>query len=305
MKIYLDTNTLIEIFENSNPCKPQDFDSLLRSNGHELILSSVNIFEISAPLLNKGTQTNVMFLLNRIEEMPIRFITNILNLELKEGLAAFNQNREYCQVSPFVDRFDETLSDIGHPPTKIFLTFGLAETVFDLWTKNPKLFDILHQYTKPLQRVFELDRELTKPPALRHSFTKTIERALLLNNIEISPQQLAPFAEWIYKNIARCPSIRLGFEVYHKMVKNIGDTPKDGDIGDFKHIHCIPYVDVIPLDSRMHSYANQASRSAGFGYEIKIYKNAKEVLAILSGPRNKILKDNKNRKPYNRVRGRF
>lgn len=287
MKIYLDTNTLIEIFENSNPCKPQDFDSLLRSNGHELILSSVNIFEISAPLLNKDTQTNVMFLLNRIEEMPIRFINNIWNLELKEGLAAFNQNREYCQVSPFVDRFDETLSDRRPPPTKIFLNFSLAETIFELWIKNPKLFDILHQYTKPLQRVFELDRELTKPPALRHSFTKAIERALLLNNIQISPQQLAQFAEWTYKDIARCPSIRLGFEVYHKIVKNIGDTPKEGDIGDFKHMHCIPYVDVITLDSRMHSYVNQASRSGGFGYETKISKSAKKALAILSGSETK------------------
>lgn len=230
-----------------------------------------------------------MSLLNKIEDMPIKFITNMSTLELKEGLAAFTQGREYHHVFPFVDRFDQTLSDQGPPPTKIFLHFGLAETVFTLWTEDPGLFNVFQPYTKPFQKAFKLERELSKPPNLRHRFIKTIKNALLLNNIKILPQQLTPFAEWIYENITRCPSVRLGFEVYNNMVKNIGDTPKEGDIADFKHIHCIPYIDLIILDRRMHSYAKQASCGAGFGYESRIYKNVEQILNKLCEHRNKTI----------------
>ena len=74
MRVYLDTKDLINIFEKSCPCNTDQFHNLLRDKGHQLILSFVNIMEISAPLLISQAKTNVMRLLNRIEEMPIKYI---------------------------------------------------------------------------------------------------------------------------------------------------------------------------------------------------------------------------------------
>ena len=89
MRIYLDTKDLINIFERVIPCGSDEFGHLLRENGHELILSYLNVMEIPAPLVQKNSATNVMRLLNRIERSPIRYISKIFQLELKEGYRAF------------------------------------------------------------------------------------------------------------------------------------------------------------------------------------------------------------------------
>lgn len=117
MKIYLDTKDLISIFEKSNPYTPEEFKNLLKSNGHELIISFLNVIELSRPLLNRSAETNVMRLLNFIQSLPIRFIANIVRSELIEAYKAFRDGREYEQTCPFVGRFDEAVSEGYDSPT--------------------------------------------------------------------------------------------------------------------------------------------------------------------------------------------
>jgi hypothetical protein len=238
--------------------------------------------EISAPLLISQAKTNVMRLLNRIEEMPIKYIARTFRTEMKEAYNAFSEGREYQQVSPFFHRFDETVEDRNDPPTRNFLNFGLAETVFTLWTHDPTLFKGFQGDTKRLQKVVDADRSLTVRPPYRENFVKTIGLLLQSEEIIIPKEELQPFAHWVYQVASRCPAIRLGYELYHKFVKNVGDMPKEGDIPDYAHIDCVPYVDLITLDRRMSSYAIQASKDFSLGYEGRIFKNAQELLSALN-----------------------
>lgn len=279
MKIYLDSRDLIDMFDKSLPYSADDFENELRTNGHELVLSFSNVMEISSPLLTRSTKTNVMRLLKRIEEMPLKFIAEarILILELNEAKEAFIQEREYSQVHPFVDRFDKTLIDPRS--TKTLMNFSLAEAIFMLWTEDPSLFRGMRSYTKRLQEVFTSDRAVPQQPNLRDHFVEVIGRHLKGAKLLISSPELRPFAEWIYENPMRCPSVRLSYEVYHKLLKNIEDLPDDGDIYDLAHIACIPYVDIATLDRRMSSYVRQACGSIKTGYEIRICTSMADVLS--------------------------
>ncbi len=283
MRIYLDTRDLINIFERDRPCGADEFEHLLQKNGHELILSYLNVMEISAPLVQKHSTTNVMRLLNRIEKLPLMYISKISQFELKEGYRAFKEKREYSDVIPFFGRFDETIEDRGAPPTSNFLNFPLSETVFTLWTEDPGLFKGYERYMHPLKVVIQEDRSISHQRNHLTLFIKAISRKLQLEGIRVIEDDAGPFAEWIYKKSSRCPSVRLGYEFYHKFVRNLHDLPKEGDIPDFGHVSCLPYVDILTADRRMSSYAVQASKAIGLEYEKRIFNNAEDVLSILQG----------------------
>jgi len=282
MKIYLDTKDLINILEKSEPCSSDAFEEKLRVNCHELVLSYSNIFELSRPMNERRTSTIVTKLLSRIDRMPRVFIRDLVITELEQALETFYGEREYCQISPFAHRFDEIIDSDGPPATRIFLNFGLAETIFTLWTKDLSLFRGYHTQRTLLREVVGQDRDLSMPPSLSEHFPKVILRHLKLYKLPVPSERLKEFSEWIYANPARCPSIRLQFEVYHKLRKNVEDIPKDGDISDFSHVSCIPYIDLITLDRRMASYAKQACVVTGLGYENRICQDVKEVLGISS-----------------------
>lgn len=283
MKIYLDTKDLIELFQKSSVSSIDMFEAKLRDSNHELILSLLSILELSAPLVHERAETNVMNLLNLIERMPIRYISEakITGLELEEALNAFTEGRTYRQVSPFVSRFDETFVVDGEPPTKVYMNFSLAETVFTLWSEDKSLFSGFLPHTKKLQVLFETDRAMPKPPSLSENFIKTIGIYSEYYKVIIPSGKLKTFAEWIYSDASRCPSIRLGYEVYHRILKNLGDMPKDGDIPDFGHIGCIPYIDLITLDNRMRNYVRQACPSNIADYESRLCENWVEVISKL------------------------
>ncbi len=124
----------------------------------------------------------------------------------------------------------------------------------------------------------ELDRNLKKGNYAIADFTKTIKRNIYLYNLAFPIGELNTFAGWILESNTRCPSIRLGYELFHKIVKNIGDKTESGDIPDFSHISCLPYVDLITLDRRMRGYVNQASQSIGVNYTEKVCKDYSDML---------------------------
>lgn len=279
MDIYLDTSDLINLFQKSIPISPDDFEKKLRTNGHEIVVSIINILEFSAPLLEKNTQTNVMSLLNSIEKMPIKYISlpGINKLELKEALAAFTQGREYREIFPFVNRFDEALMVDEPAPTRPLTNYNIAETIWDLWHNKPSVFKLFQKHSPLLKKQMDSDRTLKSKPSLRDHFVENIRKSLSRYNLSITSQKLRVFSEWIYEIPTRCPSVRLGYEVHHNFLKDIYDIPKQGDMGDLSQINCIPYVDRITFDRRMSHYAKEACRNLGLGYEKRICKNVDEI----------------------------
>jgi hypothetical protein len=65
------------------------------------------------------------------------------------------------------------------------------------------------------------------------------------------------------------------------MVSNLQDIPKEGDIPDYGHVNCLPYVDIFSADRRMCSYAIQASKVMGLDYEKRVFNTIEDVFSIL------------------------
>ncbi len=280
MKIYLDSKDIIDLFENSKPCSPDYFNKKLRANGHELVISAVNIFEFAAPVAQGKSMAEK---LNRLEELPHKWISfiRITPLELQEAKDAFLQGREYQNISPFVRRFDETCV-IGKSSTSDFINYPLSQIVYDLWTEDKGIFKgIKKAGINELRRLFALDRAMDNPPSLLDGFVETIDRHLKMCKVSVPAKGLREFAEWIYNDPARCPSVRLGYEVYHKALLNIEDIPKDGDIYDNGHVGCLPYVDLLSLERRWLTYVSQANKGISMTYHTRLCKNVSEILPKL------------------------
>lgn len=280
MKIYLDAKDLINVLQYGNPCTADELDICLQRGNHQLVLSFEVICEISAPLSIPGSKSNVMSLLNRLDKMPTVFIhPAIERLELMESLEAFSARRECNAIHPFVNRFDETVDPHGRPATAIFINYPLAQTVWDLHCYGP--LKGLEEYAPKMRALFTIDRNLENPPSLKAHFPTMIERQLKTCKISYSGLPFHGFASWVYANPNRCPSIRLGYEVWHQLGKNKTDLLEDSDLEDYQHVLCLPYVDLMTLDKRMHNYVKQAAAGICLDYGRRIYRSIQDMLCQL------------------------
>ena len=281
MLVYFDAKDIINIFEKSQPCSSDYLDSVLKQGGHKLVLSMTTIMEISEPLLHKNAKTNVTRLLNRIEKLPHTYIHEsiIPRLELAEAVRAFSEGGEVLEVNPFAKRFDETVDLNSKPETNIYLNYPLSEIVWDLYCFGA--LGGLDKYAKKLKPTFAADRTLSPKPTLKENFIKTVALILKQHNVPTPSEGVESLANWIYSNPQNCPSERLCYEVWHKIVKNITDIPEESDMEDFQHIGWLPYVDLLTTDRRMNGYVSQVSATISVDYGAKCFCNAKEVLDIL------------------------
>lgn len=86
-------------------------------------------------------------------------------------------------------------------------------------------------------------------------------------------------AEWIWDRPARCPALRLDYEVYHQIRRNVTDRGYLQDFEDFAHVKCVPYVDRATLDRRMAGYVRQVSREWLNSPGATIRLDLREILA--------------------------
>lgn len=280
MNLYLDTKDLIDFLQEEASCTRDHLEKSLRRGGHKLAVSFITISEMSVPLLRAIAKTNVMALLNRLERMPIIFIrSDTYDLELKEALDAFLNTREYRGIDAFVDRFDQTVDLHAQPSTGVFINYSLAETVWDLYSHGA--LKGLESYADRMRQIVAADRCKNRPPTLKANFAKVIERNLMLSKLSSLGLDLSGFANWVYRNPNRCPAIRLVYEVWHKIVKNKADPLKDSDMEDYQHLACLPYVDFMTLDRRMHGYVSQTSASMSLDYQNRIFRSYQDLLCRL------------------------
>lgn len=279
MRIYLDSRDHIVLTERFSAAETDAFETALRRGSHELIFSMHNILECCAPIIQSANQNSVMRILNRLESMPHVYVAEakIPALELMEGAKAFSERREYSVVNPFVARFDEVVSPFSQPATHDYIRYSLAHTIFELWQEDPKLFQPYTAESRRLKIIRTSDRSRSDYRQHDRNFSSTVARDLRLYNIAFPQEAVNDLATWIWASPSRCPALRLGYEVFHKIVRNVADLGEESDIPDFAHVDCIPYVDAITLDRRMRGYIEQADRSMGTAYSQKLFADVNRV----------------------------
>jgi hypothetical protein len=282
MLLYLDTRDLINILERSEPVPGETLLNLLRSGGHRLAVSFALVAELAAPLQYPHAKTNVMRLLNRLGELPVVFIADLRLefLELKEALESWGAGRECQVIDPFVPRIDYTLPLDGPPATHLQLTSSISETVFQLWSEAPEIFNGHKQHLDLLMRTVNQDRTLPTLPKLRDHFPVVLRKRL--TDFELHhPSDFGSFSDWLYEKPARCPSALLGLEIYRVIVQNLAYVPEASLFEDYSHVKSLPYVDVLTLDKHMAECVRQACNATGLSYHAKVYTKAKEAIKCL------------------------
>lgn len=259
MKLFLDSWILISLLDGR--CSPglAEVRDRLCAKGHQLAVSPTLVFELAAPLSASSTETNVMRRLIDLESLPTAYLADgqIARRELLSAIQAFRDRREYVPINPYVERFDAAIPLSGPAPTAIYLEHGLPETVLTIWQEAPEVF---RNPIDQLRALIGADRKLSRPPSLAMHFREKLRRDLPLYGLSEPPGGVDALADWIYECPDRCPGTRLNYEVYHHLRKNVGDQPEASDFGDFAHVRCTPYVDLMTLDRRMADYVRRSGQ---------------------------------------------
>jgi hypothetical protein len=268
MRFLLDAKDLIDVVEHGRPIALADFDEYLRSRGHEIVLTTTNVRELAAPLATDGDFLKMRGLLQGLEALPVCYLREwaILHEELLAAWRAFEGGTRYEGINPYVGRWDETLFP-GEASTRIFVNFRLDEIIYRLWRRNPRILLMPPRTIAWMRPEFTRQRNLpaSERLSLKENFKGSVGRHLqsgrLCGAIDVSEEKIdvAAFGKWIYSDPRRCPGFRLHYGVYHELLGNVGDTPKDSDLLDFAHVMAVPYADAITMDRRIGDYTTRVS----------------------------------------------
>jgi hypothetical protein len=259
MKVFLDSWILIRLLDGHGSPGLDEVRDHLSGGEHQIAVTPTLVFELAAPLSASSTETNVMRRLINLETLPTAYLADgqIARRELLSAIQAFSDCREYVQVHPYVERFDAAIPLYGSAPTALYLHHSLPETVLTIWQEKPKLF---RPPIEQFRALIGADRRLSKAPSLAIHFREKVRRDLSLYGLSEPPGGVNALADWIYECPDRCPGARLDYEVYHHLRRNVGDQPEASDFGDFAHVRCTPYVDLMTLDSRMADYVRRSGQ---------------------------------------------
>lgn len=293
MRILLDSRDLINVTQNGRGATVPELDAYLRAGNHQLVLCFSTIRELCGPIGAGRSFLEVRALLQSLETLPVVYVreVSIFGIELEAAVNAFVAGTEYCDPSPYVRRWDHTLTSApGERQAQEDNLVGLRldDLVFLINLTRPDVFAPPRQHLPTLQNIVANDRALLRAgnsPAQQH-FIASLNRHAASHRVRLPEQQEDEFARWVYANANRCPGLRLNHELFRSITQNYGDLPEVGDFTDFALIATIPYVDAATLDARMRGYCAQASRKTSkFGatnnYATRVYEDVADIIQRL------------------------
>jgi hypothetical protein len=285
-KVYFDSRDLIRLISRDEPMCPHDFGALLNASGWELVYSFPNICEsmLTEEILESRRRLQVL------DQIPHTFILALpptTCLEFRAADIAFANNTEPEGIANFMDHWHQTYRYPGQPNYQDFLVnYHLVDQVLPLVMNNPDLFRNLQRRAFSLQLAVDEDRNA--PNAVRRNrarFEGGVRRLLRKCRIQ-ERHYIREFARWIRNDPRRCPGWRIFHETYLEFCSNIGDRVDEGDIRDFSHVACLPYVDAITLDRRMAGYCRAAAvklheENVAIDYADRVFQDSESWLAAI------------------------
>jgi hypothetical protein len=253
--LYLDSRDLIRLVSRDEPMAAGDFAAVLAANQDQLVYSFANICElvIVDDLLETRRRLRVL------DELPHTYIIALppaTCLEFRSAVTAFENGHDTALIDPFVPQWHQTYRYPGQANYQdLLVNYSLLDQVLPIAMNNPDLCRNLQRRALVLQEAVAEDRMLTN--AVRRNrarFEGGVRQHLTRCQIPMQIAALPDFARWIHNNPARCPGWRIFYETYLEFCTNVEDQVDAGDVRDFSHVACLPYVDAITLDRRMAGY---------------------------------------------------
>lgn len=288
MRVLLDSRDLINLLEYDQPFPSAQFESFLREQNHQAVLTFTNIRELAGPLARGEEFIQVRQYLQVLESIPHLYLHEvpIPVSEIGSAVDAFLKNTEYENYSPYVPRWDYTVVPLNqNPATQNWIRFTLDEIVFWINRVRPDVFAPPNHVLQQLQEQFAADREALRngQASAREHFSRTISNHIARFRIPVPQGREEELASWIYGRADRCPGLRFHHEVYRALMENYQDIPEAADFSDFAHVGAIPYVDAATLDNRMRHYCGVASqrilRAGGaHDYSERLYRDLRDFV---------------------------
>jgi hypothetical protein len=239
---------------------PTDFAALLLAEQWQLVYSFANICEVA--VINELLETRRR--LQILESIPHTYIIGLPRIQCREfeaAVEAFENGHEQNRINPFVRHWYLTYTYPGQPNYQdMLLNYTLVDQVLPIVVRNPDVCRNLPQHTLLMQQSVDEDRAVTN--AVRRNrarFEGRVHQALNKCRLQVPSAGLTEFARWVRADQLRCPGWRIFNEAYLEFCSNVQDQVEGGDIPDFSHISCLPYVEAITLDRRMAGYARTAA----------------------------------------------
>jgi hypothetical protein len=290
MRLLLDSRDLINVLERRSPISLNDLDSYLLAGGHELILCFSNIRELASPLASGRSYLEIRPHLQALEQLPHTYMkeVGIVGIELQAAADAFNAGIEFVNPSPYVDRWDRTLSPLPgnrRPIHDYLVGISLDNLVFAIFSTNRSIFEPLREKLAQFQRIIEADRALLRAgrlPAKQH-FIDSVKKHAATHRVTLPKEREDEFATWIYQSPDRCPGLRLNHEIYRSLMGNYQDVPEASDFTDLAFTFALPYVEAATLDRRIRDYCQRANRKLGrlgvaIDYRSRVYDDVADLV---------------------------
>lgn len=166
----------------------------------------------------------------------------------------------------------------------MLVNYSLVDQVLPLAMYNPEVCRNSARKTASLQQAVNQDRAVTDAVRRNRQRWEGGVRGALRDCEVAAPQSgLTKLARWIRADPIRCPGWRLFHEAYLEFCTNVGDPVDVGDVRDFSHVACLPYVDAMTLDRRMSAYCRVAATrlqalNPEIGYSSRIFGNTEAWL---------------------------
>ncbi len=282
--VYLDSRDLIRLVSRNEPIAPIDLAQVLTERQWQLVYSFANICEVV--VLDDLLETrNRLQLLDRLPHTHIMAMPAIRCLEFTAARVACAGASKLESISPFVQRWHQSYTYPGQPNYQdMLVNYSLVDQVLPLAMNNPEVCRNSKGKAAFLQQAVEQDRAVTDAVRRnRQRWEGGVRGALRDCGVAVPQSELAALAGWIRADPCRCPGWRLFHEVYLEFCTNVGDLGDAGDVRDFSHVACLPYVDAMTLDRRMSAYCRAAvirlqSVKPDIGYSSRICGNTEAWL---------------------------
>ena len=176
MRILLDSRDLINVLEQKSSVSIADLESYLCKGDHQIILCFSNIRELVSPVADGTSYFDIRPHLQTLERLRHTYMkeVGIVGIELQAAVEAFNVGTEFANPSPYVNRWDQTLSPLPgnrRPLTDFLVNFSLDNLVFFTYIGNRAVFEPPRRQLPQFRKILEDDRALLragKLPAKQH-----------------------------------------------------------------------------------------------------------------------------------------
>jgi len=288
VRIMLDSRDLINTIEHECPVSRITLETYLRDGGHQIALTFTNVREFAGPIGAGVVFLTVRPFLQALERMPHCYLkeVTIAAAELQAAVEAFNNRQEYQRPSPYVDRWDRTMTPLGQRDiAENWVDFRLDEIVYNVSRVRPDVFMPPAHHLPRLRAQLETDRAALRAGralAAQH-FRHVVRNNAATHRIGLPRGREDEFADWVYQNPDTCSGLRLNHETYRALMSNYGDIPETADFSDLAHVTAIPYLEAATLDRRMRDYCARASAKmvragAAIDYRDRVYRDVADLL---------------------------